>query len=169
MPDESNAKSLWSMYKNAKTFFQTEQPLPHPGALAAAFAQPPRPTRQQQGRGCCCRCFCTDPGHEEFDYVAHIRRIGRDYENTSSSCGRLPSKPSSSSGKAGSVSSDASRKRPNPFSPVVQPVATAVGGVHSNLSAALKENPGQQSSLGFDADHPMDFASDHGLPSRSTH
>ncbi|QEO24155.1 hypothetical_protein [Candidozyma auris] len=146
MPDESNAKSLWSMYKNAKNLlpYRTRMEnltwrmmhtvgqksnnlshisellssplLNHPGLQDYNKAEESSPSLSR-----------TDPGHEEFDYVAHIRRIGRDYENTSSSCGRLPSKPSSSSGKAGSVSSDASRKRPNPFSPVVQPVATAVG------------------------------------------
>lgn len=183
MPDESNAKLLWLMYKNTKNLlpYRTRmenltwrmmhtvgQKLNNLSHILELLLLPllNHPGLQDNNKAeelLLPLLLRTDPGHEEFDYVAHIRRIGRDYENTSSSCGRLPSKPLSSSGKAGSVSSDASRKRPNPFLPVVQPVATAVGGVHLNLSAALKENPGQQSSLGFDADHPMDFASDHGF------
>ncbi|PVH16653.1 uncharacterized protein CXQ87_004949 [Candidozyma duobushaemuli] len=77
-----------------------------------------------------------DPGHDEFDYVAHIRRIGQDYEASSMNDSPAKTLQSASSGKAGSISSDASRKRPAPFSPAVQPTH------HSNLSAALKGSAG---------------------------
>lgn len=101
-----------------------------------------------------------DPGHEEFDYVAHIRRIGQDYEESSMN-DLLPAKTnqSMSSGKAGSVSSETSRKRPAPMLPAVQPVH------HLNLSAALKgldmapfkiDDPGT-------AMDPMDLGSDNGF------
>lgn len=113
-----------------------------------------------------------DPGHDEFDYVAHIRQIGQDYENSSMngspnrSSRTNPSGPLSSSGKAGSISSEASRKRPAPFLPMVQPAAP-----HLNLSAALK-NPQapqapqaapkhiQEPDFGLD---PLDLGTDNGF------
>lgn len=100
-----------------------------------------------------------DPGHDEFDYVAHIRRIGQDYE--ASSMNDLPAKThqSASSGKAGSISSDASRKRPAPFLPAVQPTH------HLNLSAALKGLAGAPVKIedpGIAMD-PLDLGTDNGF------
>lgn len=180
MPDESNAKLLWLMYKNAKNLlpyrtrmenltWRMMHTLGRKQDMSEISHLLLSPLLNHPGLDLKLEALLVDPANDAFDYVAHIRRIGQDYEKNSVNGISRPvsraktSAPLVASRNSDTMSSDTLKKRPAPFSPVVQPTA-----VHLNLSAALKNplaaqhQPEYPDASNFTLD-PLDLGSDHGF------
>lgn len=144
---ESSAKLLWLMYKNARNL------LPHRTRMEnltwrMMFINRRRQQLQNGNPGNLGDFLITplldhlgfdhklpaDPSVDDFDYVAHIRRMGHDEIN------QVP------------------RKRPAPVLPFLAAERPGNGHIHSNLLAALKDH---QVPLNiFAADHGFLFSLD---------
>lgn len=148
-PSDPSAKLLWLMYKNARNL------LPHRARMEnltwrmmSVRKRQPFPSKHAASEslgdflitplldhlGFDHKLPPPDPSADDFDYVAHIRKMGHNEANSTS------------------------RKRPAPVLPFLTAAERPGQAIHLNLLAALRENP-VPSNI-FAADHAFTFSLD---------
>lgn len=192
--DQKNAKSLWLMYKNAKNLLPYRARMENltwrmmhitlnSKPLDTAF-QDYLATPLFSHLGVDKKFPPSSPPHmnEDFDYVAHIRKLGtedlpKEHRFTTDPSPMNSSSPTSSNSNAPASNSSHSRKRPAPFLPMVvaEPNPVSFGEsllgfdrkaesshstvLHLNLSAGLRDqqqNPPSDHGYVFSLD-PLAF------------
>ncbi|RCK55722.1 Transcriptional regulatory protein GAT1 [Candida viswanathii] len=93
-----------------------------------------------------------DPTGEEFDYVAHIRKIGQNSNNNANNNDIDENDDLTSS--AGGMTSISTRKRPAPFSPMIQPEKPAISLLSEQLHHHQQQQQQQQHYNNFNQVHP---------------